>query len=103
MNGEGHRLAATSSVQILASVIAARRFALLTLGGLIAVFAFAEWIKGDTYSSNATFLPQSGASASSLAGLATQLGFSLPGGSPGQSSPFFVELIGSTTFLASLV
>ena len=56
-----------------------------------------------TYTSSATFLPQSRRGGSSLSGLAAQLGLSVPNGDAMQSPQFYVDLLRSRPILHAAV
>lgn len=56
-----------------------------------------------TYTSGSVFMPQTRSSASSLSGLAAQLGFTLPSTESGQNPTFYADLLESNSILGSVV
>jgi uncharacterized protein involved in exopolysaccharide biosynthesis len=60
-------------------------------------------LKSRTYTSTASFLPQSGQPASAMSGLAAQFGVDVSGSSPGTSPAFYADLSHSRQIVATLV
>lgn len=89
----------------LAALILRRRrliVGLPILSGL--VFGLILLLSGRTYTSRGSFMPQSSeASVSRLAGLAAQLGFSVPGSEGGQSPQFYADLLTSRALLQDVL
>lgn len=56
-----------------------------------------------SYTSPSVFMPQTRSAASSLSGLAAQLGFTLPSTESGQNPAFYADLLESNSILGSVV
>jgi uncharacterized protein involved in exopolysaccharide biosynthesis len=56
-----------------------------------------------SYTSASVFMPQTRSAASSLSGLAAQLGFTLPSTESGQNPSFYADLLESNSILGSVV
>ncbi len=94
-----------SLIQLVNTLLRRRRIIVVTSGG-IALFVLL-WLlvfsSALTYTSTASFIPQGSAgSASGLAGLASQFGFQVPSGEPGQSPEFYAELVTSRVVLGAM-
>lgn len=89
----------------LGSVLLRHRRAILRLPLVFAVIAVVvTLILPATYTSTASFLPQSdNVSVSQLSGLAASLGFRIPAGESGESPEFYVALLSSRELLDSTV
>lgn len=76
----------------------------LTLGTALAAVAVVL-ILPNKYTTTASFTPESGQQRqlSRLSGLASQFGFSLPGGATGESPSFYAELVRSEAVLKQVV
>lgn len=93
-------------ISLLSGVNAVLRNRVTVLGvaalcALLVVVASA--VRARTYSSSATFMPQSRGAQSGLTGLAAQFGVSVAGADPGQTPQFYVDLIQSRQILRDAV
>ena len=87
----------------LASALLRRRYLILRLALLGALLALGiNILRRSTYSSFAAFMPQTSRQSNSLSGIATQFGIALPAADPGQTPPFYVDLVNSGQLLSSL-
>jgi uncharacterized protein involved in exopolysaccharide biosynthesis len=86
------------------NVLLAHRTLILGLSLLFAVpTAILTYLKPRTYSSTASFMPQSRRQVSAVTGLAAQFGLTAPGGDPGQNPAFYAELLKSAEILGPAV
>jgi len=74
----------------------------LALLGLVLLPAITLFLPR-TYTSASVFMPQTRSAASSLSGLAAQLGFTLPSTESGQNPSFYADLLESNSILGSVV
>jgi len=92
------------SFVMLANVILGNRRLIVGLSFVFfVVTAVFTVLKPVTYTSSVSFVPQAAeSSAGGLAGLASQFGFNIPMGKPGQSPEFYVGLIHSRQLLTAV-
>src|SRR5688500_15428837 len=101
--GEPVREDELSLVGVL-NVLLAHRTLIIGLSLLFAVpTAILTYLKPRTYSSSASFMPQSRRQMSAAAGLAAQFGLAAPGGDPGQNPAFYADLLKSAEILGPAV
>jgi uncharacterized protein involved in exopolysaccharide biosynthesis len=83
-------------------VLRYRRFFAAVLAISILLFVGLHLVQSRSYTSSASFIPQSKSQSSNLAGLAANFGLSLPGGDAAQSPQFYVDLLRSREVLLSV-
>jgi uncharacterized protein involved in exopolysaccharide biosynthesis len=93
-----------SLVALLNFVLRARRRILLVAGAFFLVGAVYSVVRHRSWTSEASFQPQSGSAAGNLgqlAGIAAQFGLQLPQGEESQSPDFYVSLLASREILVA--
>ena len=88
-----------SLLRVVNIVIRRRGLVALTTVLVVALVAVVTLLSARTYTASAQFMPAARKMPSNLSGLAAQFGVALPGSEPGQSPPFYVDLIGSRGIL----
>lgn len=92
-----------SLIELFNIILKNRRLILITSLTIFALVTGYAFLKARTFSTSASFLPQSTSNQGSLtANLAAQLGVFLPTGEAGQSLEFYAELISSPEILRDL-
>lgn len=92
------------SVLALAALLLRRRYVIAGVALAAAIITTVTVVRTPlTYSSSATFIPQSSRPTSNFAGLASQFNINLDGGQAGQSPAFYVDLISSRAILGPIV
>jgi len=93
-----------SLLDAVGAVLRFRRQVVVTAFALALVVAVLVFLTPRTYTSAASFTPQTTrANLGSLGGLAAQLGVAVPGGETNQSPNFYADLLTSRTILEPLV
>jgi len=97
-------IAVPTSIVGIANVVLRRRLTIVLTAGVVAALVLGvSLLRSRTYTSHATFMPQSRRGQSGLSGLATQLGFAIPSGDASQQPAFYVELLQSREILRAVV
>jgi uncharacterized protein involved in exopolysaccharide biosynthesis len=90
---------------IVAFMLLVRRWRVLVASAFVAavVVGGMQWRRPRTYTATATFVVQGGRTSPGLSGLASQFGFSLPGGGDGSpSAGVYVEMLRSRSVLGTV-
>lgn len=92
------------SVGVLWGIVVRHRRLVIGLAlGAALIAGLVTAVRSRSYTATATFMPQSTSSLGSLAGMASQFGFSLPTENAGESPAFYAELLESRSLLSEAV